>query len=110
MVRMDQRVTFQVPTLTSDGGGGNVAAWADVPSTPTVWARVMPKSGREGMTEDRVSASTVYEITIRNRSDIDERMRIVWLGENYNIRSVLREGGRPLYLKIEAERGVADLS
>ena len=110
MVRMDQRVTFQVPTLSSDGGGGQVAAWGNIPTTPTVAARVQPKSGREGMEEDRMSAQSVFEITIRNRTDINERMRIVWLGENYNIRAVHRQGGRPLYLKIEAERGAADLA
>lgn len=110
MVRMDQRITLQVPTLTSDGGGGQTAAWGDIPSTPVVWARVMPKRGNERMEEDRMSATGVYLFTIRNRTDLDERMRIVWRGENYNVRAIMREGPRPLYLTIEAERGVADLA
>lgn len=108
--RLDQRVTLQSPTRTADAAGGFTAAWGNLTSTPVVWARVEPKSGSESMSDDRMNAASMYQFTIRNRSDVDERMRIVWLGENYNVRSVLREGPRPLYLTIEAERGAADLT
>lgn len=110
MVRMDQRVTFQEVSRTSDGGGGTTVTWADLATDSTVYARVRAKSGRERMDEDRPSASAGYEITIRNRGDIDETMRMVWLGESYNIRNVMREGPRPLYLHFDADRGVAGLS
>ena len=110
MVRMDQRITLQTPTLTPDGAGGQTSAWGDVPSVPVVWAHVQPLRGNERLDEDRPNARGMYVFTIRNRTDLDERCRIVWRGEQYNIRSILREGVRTLYLKIEAERGAADLT
>lgn len=107
---MDQRITLQIPTLTSDGAGGQTSAWGNVPSTPIVWASVRPARGGERMDEDRMNARAIYVFTIRNRTDLDERCRIVWRGENYNVRQIMREGPRPLYLDIEAERGAADLT
>lgn len=109
MVEMDQRITLQVPTLTSDGGGGQTATWGNIPSTPVVWARVRPLRGDEDMEDGRMDAVGLTEFTIRNRTDITERMRIVWQSENYNIRRIFRRGPRPLYVTIEAERGAADI-
>lgn len=106
MVRMDQRITLQSKTLAADGIGGQPATWANLTTTPSVWAHVIAKSGREMFEEGRVNATNTFIFTIRNRSDLDETMRIVWAGSNYNIRSILRMGGRKLYLQIEAERGV----
>lgn len=104
---LDQLVTFQRLTRTADGGGGFTEAWADLPLNASVWANVKAKGGREGMTEGRTAATFVVVFTIYNRSDLTELDRIVWEGVNYNIRGILRESGRDLMLKIEAERGVA---
>ena len=79
----------------------------DLSNSATVWANVKAKSGREGMTNDRVTATFVVVFTIRNRADLLPQDRIVWGGVNYNIRAFLSEGARPQYLAIEAERGVA---
>ena len=105
--QLDQRITFQASTGVSDGAGGITTGWSDFAATPTVWAAVKAKSGGEAFADDRTNATATYSFTIRNRSDIDERHRIVWGGEAYNIRNVLRIGGRELFLVIEAERGVA---
>jgi SPP1 family predicted phage head-tail adaptor len=106
--KLDQRVTFQTATLTSDGMGGSTRAWGSVPSTPTVWANVRAMGGTEAMQADQQQATTRYLFTVRNRTDISEDDRIVWRSENYNIRRIEREGTRKMYLIIEAERGVAD--
>lgn len=104
---MDQRITFERFAETPDGGGGRVKAWAAIAKTPTVWAAVRSKAVREALEEGRMNAAYMAEFTIRNRSDIFETDRIVWNGERYNIRGIHRTGGRPLYLRIEAERGRA---
>jgi len=101
---LDQRITLQRYTTTADGGGGVTRTWSDL---ATVWAGVMAKSGRESLEEGRINATFAVVFTIRNR-DVRETDRIIWQGENYNIRGVLREGGRAMYLRIEAERGAAD--
>ncbi len=103
--QLDQRITLQSYTLADDGAGGNVKTWADLSSTPNVWARVEARGGREAFSSDRIEATGRYVFTIRNRTDIDERMRVVWGGENYNLRAIFREGSRAMYVKMEAERG-----
>lgn len=105
--RMTERVTIQAPTSTADGAGGAVQGWADLASTPTVYAAVKAGAGREVFADDRTGAQSSVQFTIRNRSDIDERNRLIWRGEAYNVREVRREGARPIFLRIIAERGVA---
>lgn len=104
---MTQRVTFQAYTEAADGAGGKARTWADVPSVATVWADVRPSSGGESLEDGAHNATGRYVFRVRNRTDISERDRILWAGEPYNIRQIRRAGGRPLYLEIEAERGVA---
>jgi len=104
--KLDQRITLQSKTLTPDGGGGSTEAWGNLAADPTVWAAVKPMTGSEIMREGGDVAVAMYRFIIRNRSDLDERFRIVWEGSSYNIRQVQREGGRALYLTIIAERGV----
>jgi SPP1 family predicted phage head-tail adaptor len=104
---MDQRITLQRFAAASDGYGGQLQTWADYATNPTVWANVIAKAGREGMTEDRMTATFVVLFTIWNRRDIDLRDRIVWQGVTYNIRGIRDEGARAQRIVIEAERGVA---
>lgn len=105
--KLNERITIQAFTRIPDGGGGYTEAWANIASTPTVWAEVIAKAGKEGLVSDRITATMVTLFRIRNRDDLDETMRIVWRGSNYNIRGIRREGHQPGYLTIEAERGVA---
>lgn len=101
---MDQRIVFRTDTSASDGQGGQVLT----PSTvATVWAKVKAKRGGENENFDRVNASAAYEFWTHYRSDITVTMRIVWGGEEYNIRDIPKLGGRQLYSLFVAERGVA---
>lgn len=104
---MDQRITLQRATALSDGAGGVTWVWADLPVNASVWAAVKSRVWREALTEGRVAASYVMTFTIYNRSDLSEVDRIVWNGENYNIRGISRNGGAAITLSIDAERGVA---
>jgi SPP1 family predicted phage head-tail adaptor len=103
---LDQRVTLQARSEVADGVGGFVRSWADLP-TGTVYAAVKARSWKEGFENGRVNAAYLAVFTIRNRADVNETCRLIWNGEIYNIRGILREGGRAQYLRIEAERGVA---
>lgn len=104
---LDQLITIQARTATPDGGGGSVIGYADLLEAPEVWAEVKPLRGSEQFSEGRTNAVGGYLFIIYNRSDIDETCRILWQGSPYNIRAVMRAGVEELYLKIEAERGVA---
>lgn len=103
--QLDQRVTLDRRVQSADGAGGITYSWETVAE---VWANVAAKSGREGLSEGRISAEASYVFTVRHRGDVDETFRVIWGGEVYNVRAVMRTGGRPLYLGIEAERGVAN--
>lgn len=105
---LDQRITLQAKTRTADNMGGAVETWGNFASVPTVWAQVIPARGNEAVNGERVDATGRFTFVIRNRTDVAENDRIVWLSENYNIRHIERRGGRPLYLYITAERGVGN--
>lgn len=105
--KMNERITIQSQQRILDGGGGSTVGWSSITTSPTVWAEVIAKSGKESLVSDRITASMVTLFRIRNRADLDETMRIVWRGSNYNIRGIRREGHSPQFLTIEAERGVA---
>jgi SPP1 family predicted phage head-tail adaptor len=102
--RMDQEVAIQRMTRTSDGAGGYTETWATL---STVWAHVGPKAGREHLADGRINASYVNVFTLYYQDGLQEADRIVWGGENWNIRGIRRAGGRELTMQIEAERGVA---
>lgn len=105
--QLDQRITLQRYTETPDGIGGVTRAWADLAQTPSVWAKVTPRLGSESMDQGRMNASSMATFTIRYRADVTELDRIVWRGEAWNIRRIMRKTQRVQYYEIDAERGVA---
>jgi SPP1 family predicted phage head-tail adaptor len=101
---LDQQITIQRETRTSDGMGGDTVALTSVATD--LWAHVRPRSGKEIGVHDRVEAPAMYLFVIRYRGDIKNDDRIVWNGQTYNIRAVLTAGGRTNFLEINAERSV----
>jgi SPP1 family predicted phage head-tail adaptor len=105
--QLDQRITLQGYSDASDGAGGLSRTWANFASFPSVWARVLANSGNERFEDDRTNATATTTFFIRNRDDVTEKDRILWRDEIYNIRHVMRQGVRDMYLKIVAERGAS---
>jgi SPP1 family predicted phage head-tail adaptor len=101
---LDQRITIQQETRTTDAYGGATSAWTDL---ATVWAGARPLSGRERADFAAVEAPATYRFTIRRRSDLTDAMRISWNSQVFNIRFISDPGSRALYMSIDAERGVA---
>lgn len=99
-----EKIDILRETLTSDGMGGSDVTTATVYS---VRAHVRPMSGNEVTNWDQVSAPHMYLIVIRRLSDITEKDRISWRGNEYNIRSISDNGPRALYIELQAERRVA---
>ncbi|MGB1388625.1 MAG: phage head closure protein [Paracoccaceae bacterium] len=104
---LDQKITFQSYAEVPDGAGGITKDWQDLDYLPTVWADVSEAGGSESVETGRLEAAAITQFTVHNRSDIDERFRIVWSDRYYNIRQVIRQGRRHKYLIIVGERGVA---
>jgi SPP1 family predicted phage head-tail adaptor len=102
--KLDQRIAIQRETLTDDGyGGQNVS----LSTLATVWAEIVPLVGREQEYGQQLQASNIVTFNIRYRDDIKLDDRVLWNGEQYNIRALPPPSTRKMYRMIEAERGVA---
>lgn len=101
---LDQRIEIKREALTPDGMGGDDLA---LNTLVTTWAHVRPLGGSEREDWQQLSAQHAYLFVIRLRTDLQADDRIVWDGDEYNIRAIKGRGGRAMYLEIEAERGVA---
>ena len=103
---LDQKITIQRESATDDGFGGETITLSTV-MTPR--CKVVPRNGNERFFSDRVEAVATYLFVIRNRTDVtlQENDRILYNNEEYNVLYINREGNRPLYLELFAERGVA---
>lgn len=95
--RLDQRITLQRKTRTSDGMGGYNEAWDDL---RTVWAEVRPLGAREVWDAMRVSSETRFRARIRWRGDDDgapyytSADRVLWNGRTYGIERAVELGRR----------------
>lgn len=106
--QLDQQITIQSEaTSANDRGGQDSDGWSDIATAPTVWARVEREQGTEQEGSARVENTYRLQITIRNRNDLDERMRVLWRGRAYNIRAIEPYDHRQAYRTITAEGGVA---
>lgn len=60
--RFDRRVKFQEQARVEDGIGGSAVAWVDA---LTLWANVLPLSGREAQQYGQSKDVRTYSVTIR---------------------------------------------
>jgi SPP1 family predicted phage head-tail adaptor len=98
-------ITIQGEVRTPDGGGGVDLSWS---SRCRVWAEVLPARGGEQLEAAALGATTLFYVTIRWRSDVTEKDRIVRAdGDLLNIRNVVDPDARRQWTRITAERGVA---
>ena len=97
---LDRRITIQEPVVSKDGYGEDVVTgWTPV---ATVWAQVIPVSGREYFDAAAIRAEKTTRFRIRWRSGVTEAMRIVYDGRSYDILGIV-EIGRREGLEIRAE-------
>ena len=73
--RMDQQVTIQTNTPTTDALGGQSDSWATL---ATIWGEVVPLSGGEQFQAASVDSSLRFRLRIRQRSDVTPKMRVLW--------------------------------
>ena len=103
---LGERITFQNLPTTSDGSGGVTAGTpANIADTPEVWAKMMTGDGVEG--ERGTMITNEYPVTciIRNRSDIDPTMRVVWRGLDYAIKSITPYSNREEFRQLQLVQG-----
>lgn len=86
---MDRRITIQTNTPTQDASGEQVASWSTL---ATVWAKIDKSSAAERFINQQVVGEVDMVFQIRYRSDVTDKMRLVYGGQNYNIKGVTEVG------------------
>ena len=98
------RITFQQPTQTTDAGGAQVTSWANVATTPTVWARWINEHGQEALQSDTARSAQRATVTIRHRADVNTNWRVLKDNEPWQILSVDQIQDRNRYVEMVVER------
>jgi SPP1 family predicted phage head-tail adaptor len=99
---MTERVAIERRDRTPDTGGGAAVAWTAV---ATVWAKVTARPRADDVESEGRRAVTVFELTIRRRTDVTAAMRGVWRGRALYFRGLADEGPHAPYLRIAADDG-----
>ena len=83
--KLNKRITFQSFTTITNDYGFEIQEWADY---TTVWASANNLNGREYFAAQAVQAEKTVKFTIRYNKNINESMRIIFEGNNYDISSI----------------------
>lgn len=84
--QLDQRVTVERFTSTTDAWGTPIESWAPL---FTCWAAVEPLAGREYIAAQAAQSEVTAKIRIRWRPDVDSQVRVVHRGKTYDVESVI---------------------
>ncbi len=104
--RLNSRITVQTSTVSHDAFGGPISEWEDAFSC---YAEVKALRGMEDYKTDLETSVTRYKITVRWRSGIDAKCRIVLAdGKTLNVNSVYDPTGRRECIEIIATHNTAE--
>jgi SPP1 family predicted phage head-tail adaptor len=84
--------------------GGFTQSWVKVTS---LWAKIKNTSGTEYLRADQLGATAYSDFTIRYRSNINEMMKFVYRGTDYQIRHINNLEEADKWLVVKAEKGVS---
>jgi SPP1 family predicted phage head-tail adaptor len=104
--RLRHRVTIQQEAVIKGALGGQAKSWVDV---VTVWEAVEPIRGREFFAAQQVNSEVTHRVTIRYRTGVTAKMRLVFQGRVLDISAPpidVEERHRDLQLMC-IERGAA---
>lgn len=107
---LGQRIRLQQRSVAQDPTGGQLATWTDV---ATVWAEVVPLSGRELIAAQAVASETSHQITMRWQPAFADpktvaALRVVFNGRHFNINAAINEDERNRTLTLLVSEGVND--
>jgi SPP1 family predicted phage head-tail adaptor len=80
--KLDRRVQIKVKTASRDAYGAEILTYSVL---ATVWAEVVPTSGREYFAAAQFIPEATLKIRMRFREDFDETALISYDGVDYNI-------------------------
>lgn len=84
MPELDRLLTIQSATEAQDASGEPIETWADLEAD--VPCEYIPVSGAEQFQAFQHLATATARFRVRYRDDLTRKMRIVFGGENWNLR------------------------
>lgn len=102
--KLNRKVDLYRLEKTSTPTGGFVESWVKVAS---LWAAIKNMSGTELVHADQLGATSYSDFTIRYRSNINEMMKFVYRGTDYQIRHINNIEEADKWLVVKAEKGVS---
>lgn len=100
--KLDRRIVIQAPVYeNNDHNEDTITDWQTI---ATVWARAEQRQGSEVIDAERLTYYETTLFTIRHRTDLNVRMRVVFGTVPYRIFSITEhESGRNGYMVIASE-------
>lgn len=96
-----ERIELQSDTgLGRDAVGGLVPQWVTLAS---VWADVAPMSVGEQFRRQQMQANANWKVTIRYRSDLTPKMRVLWQGRTFEVRGSTNPDQRKRFHQLACE-------
>ncbi len=83
--QLRHRIGVYAPSEVRDDVGGTITSWS---FQRAVWAMVEPRTISEAVENGRLRVVQSYRITIRHRSDLSHRARVVWQGRTLRVVAV----------------------
>jgi SPP1 family predicted phage head-tail adaptor len=103
---LSERVTLQQLPTTQDAHGQESAAWVDFDE---VWAKAEPLRGRDFFAAAQMQVSVSVRFTIRFRTDMPARLRVLWRGAAYDVQGEpIDIDARRIWLELMCQSGVRD--
>jgi SPP1 family predicted phage head-tail adaptor len=101
---LDQRITLQARSVTTDAFGQDTITWVDI---ATVWAQCQAVRGREFFAAAQVQQEQTVKVRIRYRTGISTLTRLLWQGRAHDITGVVPVGRKEM-LELMCLQGVKD--
>lgn len=84
--KMRERVEIYSQTQTVNSAGEMTTTWT---LAVTTWARVEPVNGSAVTLANRDDALRMYNMTIRNRTEITTNSRVIWRTRKFDVESII---------------------
>jgi SPP1 family predicted phage head-tail adaptor len=101
---LNRKIELQQLVKTPTATGGFTQSWVSV---ATLWAKIKNTSGSELLHADQLGATSFSDFIIRYRANINELMKIVYRGIDYQVRHINNIEEADLWLIVKAEKGVS---
>lgn len=102
--KLNRKVELYRLDITPTSTGGFTESWVKVAD---LWAHIKNMSGTELVRADQLGATAYSDFTIRYRSNINDTMKIVYRGNDYQIRHINNIEEADRWLVVKGERGVS---